>query len=68
MPTNKQLEEADRLAKMVDWSKVGTKTDAEITAAAEADTDTALPTDAELAQFDLVIPARSRRTPPQAAE
>lgn len=68
MPTKKQLEEADRLAKTVDWSKIKAKTDAEIIAAAETDPDTALPIDAELEQFDLVIPARSRSNPPQAAE
>jgi len=36
-------------------------TDAEIIAAAKADPDSALPSDAELAGFDLVIPAKSRR-------
>ncbi|NJL07013.1 MAG: hypothetical protein HC900_01185 [Methylacidiphilales bacterium] len=61
MPTKKQLEEADRLLKTFDWSKVDAMTDAEIIAAAKADPDSSLPTDEELAEFDLVIPAKARR-------
>lgn len=68
MPTKKQLEEADRILKKFDWSKVDALTDEEIIAAAKADPDTSLPTDEELASFDLVIPAKSRRKPPRAAE
>lgn len=70
MPTKKQLEEADRLAKMVDWSKIDALTDEEIIAAAKADPDCVLPTEEELAEFVLVIPAASRRRvkPPKAAE
>lgn len=61
MPTKKQLEDADRLLKNFDWSKVDSLTDDEIIAAAKADPDSSLPTDQELAEFDLVIPAKSRR-------
>ena len=68
MPTKKQLKEATRIAKEFDWSKVDALTDDEIIAAAKADPDSSLPTDAELAEFDLVIPAKSRRKPPAAAE
>ncbi|NJL50714.1 MAG: hypothetical protein HC909_03380 [Blastochloris sp.] len=55
------MEEADRLLKTFDWSKVDAMTDEEIIAAAKADPDSSLPTDEELAEFDLVIPARARR-------
>lgn len=67
MPTKKQLEEAERLLRTFDWSKVDAMTDAEIIEAAKADPDSALPTDEELAEFDLVIPAKSRRKPPKEA-
>lgn len=61
MPTKKQLEEADRLLRTFDWSKVDAMTDEEIIAAAKADPDSSLPTDEELEEFDLVIPAKARR-------
>lgn len=67
MPTAKQLKEAEELLAAFDWSKVDALTDEEIIAAAKADPDSALPTDEELAGFDLVIPARSRRPPPKEA-
>ncbi|MGA0561620.1 hypothetical protein ACO2RV_04145 [Ancylobacter sp. VNQ12] len=44
-----------------DWSKVDALTDEQIIEAAKADPDTALPTEAELAEFDLVFPAKARR-------
>ena len=50
-----------------DWSKVDALTDDEIIAAAKADPDCSLPTDEELAEFDLVIPAKSRGLPPREA-
>ncbi|HEY9211712.1 MAG TPA: hypothetical protein VIQ29_02525 [Ancylobacter sp.] len=69
MPTKKQLEDANRLLRDFDWSKVDALTDEQIIAAAKADPDSSLPTEAELAEFDLVIPAKSRRKPPgEAAE
>ncbi|MDI4657323.1 MULTISPECIES: hypothetical protein [Xanthobacter] len=67
MPTKKQLEEADRAIKEVDWEKLRAMSDEEIIAAAKSDPDSALPTDEELAEFDLVIPAKSRRKPPKEA-
>ncbi|MFG1382895.1 hypothetical protein [Xanthobacter versatilis] len=67
MPTKKQLEEADRAIKEVDWEKLRAMSDEEIIAAAKADPDSSLPTDEELAEFDLVIPAKSRRKPPKEA-
>ncbi len=69
MPTKKQLEEADRLAKTVDWAKLDAMSDDEIRAAWAWDEDMTWPTDEQLANFDLVIPAKSRRKPPtEAAE
>ncbi|MBS7540416.1 hypothetical protein KHC27_15895 [Ancylobacter lacus] len=44
-----------------DWSKVDALTDEQIIAAAKADPDSALPTEEELAEFDLVLPAKARR-------
>lgn len=67
MPTYKQLEEARKLLATFDWSKIDALTDEEIIARAKADPDCTLPTDAELAEFDLVIPAASRRKPPKEA-
>lgn len=67
MPTKKQLEEAERLLRDFDWSKVDALTDAQIIESAKADPDSSLPSDAELAEFDLVIPAKSRRKPPKEA-
>ena len=67
MPTKQQLAEADRLAKQVDWSQIDAMSDEELKAAWAWDKDTVWPTDAELAEFDLVIPAKSRRPPPKEA-
>lgn len=68
MPTKKQLEEADRLAKEFDWSKFDAMSDEEIRAYWAWDKDMAWPTEAELKEFKL-IPAKSRRKPPgEAAE
>ncbi|MCS0502093.1 hypothetical protein [Ancylobacter mangrovi] len=44
-----------------DWSKVDAMTDAQIIEAAKSDPDSSLPTEKELAEFDLVIPAKARR-------
>lgn len=70
MPTAKQLAEADLLLKSFDWTALDSMSDEEIRAAWAWDRDTTWPTDAELAEFDLVVPARSRRAPPpkEAAE
>lgn len=67
MPTKKQLEEADRLAKTVDWAKFDAMSDEDIRAHWAWDKDMTWPTDEELAEFDLVIPAKSRRKPPKEA-
>jgi hypothetical protein len=61
VPTKKQLEEADRLAKTIDWSKYDAMSDEEIRAHWAWDKDMTWPTDEELAEFDLVIPAKARR-------
>lgn len=61
MPTKKQVEQAERLLRDFDWSKVDALTDAQIIEAANSDPDSSLPTEAELAEFDLVIPAKARR-------
>lgn len=61
------VDEIRREAADFDWSKVDALTDAEITAAAKADPDSTLPTDGELAESDLVIPAKRRRLPPKEA-
>ena len=69
MPTKEQLEEADRAFRQVDWDKYEAMSEAELRAAWAWDPDMTWPTDDELAQFDLVIPAKSRRKPPtEAAE
>ena len=69
MPTRKQLEEADRLINQFDWAKYDAMTDEEIQAHWSFDPDMAWPSEEELAEFDLVVPAKSRRNPPeQAAE
>ena len=61
MPTKKQLEEAERLWKTVDWEKLRSMTDEEIRQAWAWDPDMTWPTDEELEEFDLVIPAKARR-------
>lgn len=68
MPTKKQLEEADRLAKTIDWAKYDGMSKEDLQAAWAWDPDMTWPTDEDLAEFDLVIPAKSRRKPPEAAE
>ncbi|MFG1477509.1 hypothetical protein V5F53_02445 [Xanthobacter sp. V4C-4] len=67
MPTKKQLEEADRAIQEVDWDKLRAMSDDEIRAHWAWDTDMTWPTDEQLAEFDLVIPAKSRRKPPKEA-
>ncbi len=62
-------EKLEREVAAFDWSKIDALTDEQIIAAAKADPDSALPTEAELAEFDLVIPAKARRkSSPKAAE
>lgn len=68
MPTKKQLEDADRLLRNFDWSKYDAMSDEEIRAHWAWDKDMTWPTDEELAEFDLVIPAKSRRKKSEAAE
>lgn len=69
MPTKKQLAEANRLLADFYWSEVDGLTDDQIIEAARTDPNSSLPSDDELARFDLVIPAKSRRrTPKEAAE
>ena len=65
MSSRKPSKEAERLLREFDWSKVDALTDEQIIAAAKADPDSSLPTEAELAEFDLVIPAKARREKPQ---
>lgn len=61
MSSHKPSKESERLLHDFDWSKVDALTDEQIIAAAKADPDSSLPTDEELAEFDLVIPAKARR-------
>lgn len=68
MPTKKQLEEADKAIQNFDWAKYDAMSDEEIRAHWAWDKDMTWPTEAELAEFDLVIPAKARRKPPKAAE
>lgn len=74
MPTKKQLEEAKRLAKEIDWATFEAMSDEEIRAHWAWDKDMTWPNRKELAEFDLVIPAKSRRAasrrkpPKEAAE
>lgn len=69
MPTKQQLAEADRLLAEFDWSTTDAMSDQELKAAWDWDKDTVWPSDDELAQFDLVIPAKSRvPLPKDAAE
>jgi hypothetical protein len=68
VPTKKQLAEAERIVKTIDWSKLDALTDEEIITSAKNDPDSSLPTEQELADFDLVIPAKSRRKRVKAAE
>nr|WP_245404863.1 hypothetical protein [Ancylobacter gelatini] len=57
-----------------DWAKVDALTDEQIIAAAKADPDSSMPTETELAEFDLVLPAKARherkkgQSPKEAAE
>ena len=67
MPTKEQLDEADRAFKQVDWAKYDSMSEEELRAAWAWDPDMTWPTDEELAEFDLVIPAKSRRKPPKEA-
>ncbi len=55
-------------AKSFDWSKLDSLSDADIEHAAKSDPDTLLPTDAELAEAELVIPVIARAKNKQAAE
>jgi hypothetical protein len=68
VPTKKQLEKAERIAQSIDWKKLGAMSDAEIEKAWAWDADTSFPTTKELAEFDLVIPAKARRKAAKAAE
>ena len=68
MPTKKQLKEADRLLKEFDWAKYDAMSDAEIRRHWAWDKDMTWPNEKELAEFDLVIPAKSRRKTAKAAE
>jgi len=68
LPTKKQLEEADKAIQNFDWAKYDAMSDEEIRAHWAWDKDMTWPTEAELAEFDLVIPAKARRKPPKAAE
>jgi hypothetical protein len=67
VPTKQQLDQADRLLAGFDWSAIDAMSDQELKAAWAWDKDTVWPSDDELAQFDLVIPAKSRRPPPKEA-
>jgi len=61
VPTRKQLEVADRILSEFDWTRYDVMTDEEIRAHWRSDPDMTWPSEKELAEFDLVIPAESRR-------
>ena len=61
MPTKKQLKQADRILKEFDWSKYDAMSDEDIRRHWAWDKDMTWPTEKELAEFDLVIPAKARR-------
>jgi hypothetical protein len=67
LPTKKQLKEAERVLKETDWLRYEAMSDSELRSAWAWDSDAVWPTDEELAEFDLVIPAKSRRKPKRAA-
>lgn len=67
-PRKWSREELESEARRFDWSAVDALTDEQIEEAARADPDVVLPTEADLEKFDLVIPAKSRRAKPEAAE
>jgi hypothetical protein len=60
VPTRKQLKQADKVLKKVDWSKYDRMSDAEIRRRWAWDKDMTWPSKKELAEFDLVIPAKAR--------
>lgn len=69
MPTKRQLEEADKALNEVDWAKYDAMSDEEIRAHWAWDPDMTWPTEAELAEFKLVRPAKPHtKKPPEAAE
>lgn len=67
MSTKKQLPRLEELARAVDWKELDALSDDDIRRQWAWDKDMTWPTDEELQQFDLVIPAKSRKSP-QAAE
>jgi hypothetical protein len=62
VPTKKQLQEANRLWRTIDWTKYDAMSDEQIRRHWAWDKDMTWPTDKELAEFDLVIPATARRS------
>ncbi|MGU3493581.1 hypothetical protein ACLBXM_06010 [Xanthobacteraceae bacterium A53D] len=65
MPTKQQLDEADRLAKAVDWAKLDAMSDEEIRAHWAWDEDMTWPSDEQLARFKLVVPTKSLKSSPK---
>ena len=68
MPTKKQLEEADRLAKTIDWAKYDAMSDEEIRAHWAWDPDMVWPTEEELKEFVLVKGDEALEVPGPAAK
>ena len=58
MPTQKQLDEADRVWAGLDHKAIASLTDEQIVAAIADDPDTYCPTDEELENFELVLPVK----------
>ncbi len=67
MPTQKQLDEAHRLWKLLDHDAIKALTDEQIEAACADDPDAYFPTDEELENFDLVLPPKARKERDKAA-
>jgi hypothetical protein len=67
MPTQKQLDEAHRLWKLLDHAALKALTDEQIAEAVAGDPDAYFPTDEELENFELVLPPKARKERSKAA-
>ena len=68
VPTKKQLKEAPRLLKEIDWSRFDAMSDKDLEKAWSWDMDMTWPSDKDLARCDWVIPAKTQRKRRKAAE
>ena len=68
MPTQKQLDEADKIWQALDHKALANMSDEEIFARSSNDPDAYFPTEEELEKFDLILPPKARRERKSAAE